>query len=103
MRSGTVRIMILLLISTLLVSCAQGGKSDEPVSHTYSTDTEYTDEHEEITWELIQMADHNPQLRALLEKSVDMAYRMNSDPDTNPVSDLESYYDFIDHCYKGLP
>ncbi len=68
-----------------------------------TTDQLRTEEHEEITWDLIQIVEHDPALKALLEKSIAKAHEKNPDPNTNPVSDLESYYAFVDHCYHALP
>lgn len=68
-----------------------------------TTDRIRTGEHEEITWDLIQIVEHDPVLKALLEKSIAKAHEMNPDPNTNPVSDLESYYAFVDRCYHALP
>ncbi len=59
--------------------------------------------HEDITLDLIQLAEHDPALKALLEKSIGQARKLNPDTDTNPVTDLESYYSFIDRCYRSLP
>ena len=67
-----------------------------------TTDQVRTDAHEAITWDLIQITEHDPSLKALLEKSIAQAHAMNPDPDTNPVSDLESYYAFVDRCYRAM-
>lgn len=77
--------------------------ADSVTAGAVSTDLLRSDEHQDITWDLIQMTEHDPELKALLEKSIAQAYAMNPDPDTNPVSDLESYYAFLDRCYLGLP
>ncbi|MBO6052517.1 MAG: phosphatidylserine decarboxylase [Clostridia bacterium] len=94
-----------MIILLTLVSCGQNGRraEDGVTAHAVSSDLVRTDEHEDITWDLIQMAEHDPALKAMLEESVAQAYRMNPDPDTNPVSDLESYYAFLDRCYLCLP
>ncbi len=68
-----------------------------------TSDLVRTDEHEEITWDLVQLVEHDASLKALLEKSIAQAYEMNPDPNTNPVSDLESYYAFVDRVYRSLP
>lgn len=59
--------------------------------------------HEPITLDLIRLVSHSPELRALLEQAIAQARRMNPDPDTNPVSDLESYYAFLDRCARCMP
>ena len=101
-RIGGILVLIILLT---LISCGQNGRraEDGVTAHAVSSDLVRTDEHEDITWDLIQMAEHDPALKAMLEESVAQAYRMNPDPDTNPVSDLESYYAFLDRCYLCLP
>ena len=38
-----------------------------------------TEEHEPITWDLIQMVEHDAELKALLEKSIEQAAEMNPD------------------------
>jgi len=68
-----------------------------------TTDLFRTAEHEEITWDLIQLLDHDSQLKALMEKAIAQAKAANPDPFSNPVSDLSAYYRFIDRCYRALP
>lgn len=48
------------------------------------------------TKELIKMVETDPVLKAELTESISLAQRINSDPKTNPVANLEDYYDFID-------
>ena len=108
MRCKIISLMLSMMICFSLVSCGQDqGEQEPPADKTSasfgSTDLVRTDGHEEITWDLIQMAEHDADFKALLEKSIAQAYKMNPDPDTNPVCDLESYYAFIDRCYTGLP
>ena len=79
-----------------LVSCSSHGGAGPSGGNV-------TAQHEEITLELIRLTEEDPGFKALLEKSVAQAHEMNPDPDTNPVFDLESYYDFIDRCYIGMP
>ena len=69
----------------------------------FSTDLLRTEEHEEITWDLILLIGHDPQLKQLLEKSIQKAHEINPDPDTNPIDSLESYYCFIDRIVKAMP
>lgn len=79
------------------------GAISEVTAAGIATDIVRDESHEDITWDLIQMAEHDPQLKAMLEKSVAQAKEMNPDPDTNPVTDLESYYEFLDRCYTAMP
>ena len=68
-----------------------------------TTDFRPSEEHEAITRDLIAMVNHDPKLKAMLETSIAQAHALNPDPDTNPVSDLESYYAFLDRCYTAMP
>ena len=68
-----------------------------------TTDILSSEKHEQITWELIRMVEHDQQLKALLETAIRQAAEMNPDLQTNPVQDLESYYDFIDWSAKAMP
>lgn len=100
--------VVVLCICLSLVTWVPGNGRSEPEAdsgsvHRVTTDMKRTEDHEAITWDLIQMVEHNADLRRLLEKSIEQARQMNPDPDTNPVSDLESYYDFIDHCWLCMP
>ena len=57
----------------------------------------------EAALSMMNCLESDPELMALMEKSIAAAAQINPDPDTNPVSDLESYYAFLDRCYLGLP
>ena len=47
--------------------------------------------------------EHDPELMALMEKSIAMAQEINPDINTNPVRSVEDLYEFIDMSVKGLP
>jgi len=94
--------ILLMLLTVILIMSGMSVCFGEAAESGLTVDLVRTDAHEEITWDLIQMVDHNPSLKVLLEKSIRQAHDMNPDPDTNPVSDLDSYYAFIDRCYRCL-
>lgn len=106
-----VTILLILVMVMAFTACGQGSASGEGTGELetnlpYSgptTDQLRSDAHQDITWDLIQMVDHDPELRALLEKAIVQAHEMNPDPDSNPVTDLDSYYAFIDRCYTCMP
>ena len=75
----------------------------ETKDHWITTDQSRTEEHEEITWDLILLVEHDPGLKELLRKSIRKAKESNPDPDTNPVDSLTSYYAFIDRIVKAMP
>lgn len=57
----------------------------------------------ETTQELIDMVEADPQLKAMLEKSIARAAEINPDTVTNPVRTLEQYYDFIEYAMTAMP
>lgn len=59
--------------------------------------------HEPITECLIQMVNHNTELKSLLIKSIELAKKKNPDKNTNPAQTIEEYYDFIDWASKAMP
>ena len=59
--------------------------------------------HAPITAELIRLTEEDPALKALLEQAIRQGLRLNPDPDTNPVRDPETYFNFIDHCARCMP
>jgi phosphatidylserine decarboxylase len=59
--------------------------------------------HEPITKQLIIMVEHNPELKKMLIKSIEMAKRINPDRTTNPAQTLEEYYAFVDWAAKAMP
>lgn len=68
-----------------------------------TSDIRQTGEHQPITWDLIRMVEHNPELKSLLEESIRKAAELNPDRRTNPVYSLYSYYAFIDRSALALP
>lgn len=79
---------IFLLVVFSMVSCS---KSDDKA------------EHEPATLELIALADHNPEFKSLLIKSIELAKIENPDKQTNPAQTLDEYYAFIDWAGKCMP
>ena len=68
-----------------------------------TSDIRQTGEHQPITWDLIRMVEHNPELKSLLQESIRKAAELNPDRRTNPVYSLDSYYAFIDRSALALP
>ena len=95
------RICILICLAGILLcsvtSCRAGGESvqNEYADVTevgsgegFGTDIHYTDEHEDITWDLVILVEHDRELKELLEKSILQARQMNPDPDMSPLDSL---------------
>jgi len=70
-----------------------------PASTVFSADNN----HKQITRELINLVETNPEIKNMLESSIAEAQKINPDPKTNPVQSLPEYYDFIDEASKLLP
>lgn len=96
-----------LIISFLIVALLSfGGCSQKPAKTEVNNEQEdeaITTEHQMITEDLMRILDHDSDLKALFEKAIAQAHTQNPDPDTNPVKDLNTYYEFIDRCYTCLP
>ena len=59
--------------------------------------------YEKSTEDFITMMDHNPELKALLIKSIEKAKATNPDKESNPAQNLEEYYKFLDWASKAMP
>ncbi len=76
---------------------------EEETTPALTTDIRRTGKHEALTWDLIQMVEHDRGLKALLEQAIRQAAEINPDRQTNPVYSLETYYAFIDRSVQALP
>ena len=79
---------ILLAVLTLFITCK---KSEKRVQYG------------EATQELVALMDSNPELKAMLETSIQKAKEINPDKNTNPAHNLTEYYDFINWAEKAMP
>ncbi|HUS76302.1 MAG TPA: phosphatidylserine decarboxylase [Methanothrix sp.] len=61
------------------------------------------DNHKNITRDLIDLVEENPEIGNLLEASIAEAKEINPDPKANPVQSLSDYYDFIDSTSELIP
>lgn len=60
-------------------------------------------EYGKATKELIELLDSNPELKSMLESSIQKAKEINSDRNTNPAQSLEEYYAFITWAETTMP
>ena len=60
-------------------------------------------QHTEAVSELIRLMDGNPDVKALLEKSIAKAAVVNPDRKYNPAQTLTEFYDFVDWNVRQLP
>lgn len=94
--------LVAMLLAFMLVLSACGRKepsTSEPPAPSAAT----TAAHEPITQELINILENHPDVKNLLQKSIDMAKEINPDPKTNPAQTLEEYYDYVDWAAKAMP
>ncbi len=62
-----------------------------------------TKEYGTATKALIEILHNNPEVKTMLESSLEKAMHMNPDKQTNPVQNLEEYYDFVTYCETAMP
>lgn len=55
------------------------------------------------TQRLVQMLEKDTQLKALLEKSIAQAAKINPDPQTNPAQNLKAYIEYVNWAEKAMP
>lgn len=58
--------------------------------------------HEPSTIKFINLL-NDKELKSLVEKAIDLSYAQNSNPDNNPVKNLEDLFDFLDWSVKCMP
>ena len=57
----------------------------------------------EASLSLMEYLEADPELTALMEKSIAAAAEINPDPDYNPVQSVEEFYDFLDWATTCMP
>lgn len=73
------------------------------MSCTIKNDTKVEMKRSEASMKLQKYLEEDPKLMAMMEKSINKAYEINSDPNTNPVSNINELYNFIDWNVTSLP
>ncbi|USZ67581.1 phosphatidylserine decarboxylase [Halorussus salilacus] len=63
----------------------------------------WTGEYNDVTRKLIALTEADPELRDLLEQSIQKANKQNPDQSTNPVDDLTDYFRFVDRMSQLIP
>ena len=102
------RTLLLLLTLTLLLSgtacrSQQPQTSPSPTPAASPQASPEQSAHEPSTQALIKILEENPDVKALLEKSIAKAKEINPDPETNPAQTLEGYYEYLDWAAKAMP
>lgn len=86
------KLMMPLVLLLYILSVSSCSKSDDN-----------TIDHQPSTLELIALADQNPEFKALLIKSIEIARTENPDKKTNPAQNLDEFYSFIDWACVCMP
>lgn len=94
--------ILLPLFFVLLLSLCACGNTDGAKEESANTQEEAT-AHEPITQELIDILEEDPEVKGLLEKSIELAKEVNPDKKTNPAQSLEEYYEYVDWAAKAMP
>ena len=79
-----------LSISAFLISCS-------------ITKTTSENNYEAKTKELIEIVANNPEIKSLLTKAINKAKEINPDTATNPVKNLDDFYQFISWAETAMP
>ena len=88
MKRLSVYLLLSLMIIIMTLSCT-----------TVKAEKERAD----ITKDFIAIMDSDPELKALMEKSIEKGVAVNPDRKTNPVQSLDEFYDYLDWCAVCMP
>ena len=96
-------ILVVLLAMVLIVMTALKTVPADRNESLNDTPVASEEEHAPMTKELMSLLEDDPDLKALMEKSLAAAAEINPDPDTNPAQNLEEFYDFLDWAAVCMP
>lgn len=82
--------LTLFILLVIVSSCTQNKSAEHS-------------EYAPATSELVKLVENNPDVKSMLEHSIEKARQINPDTSTNPVGNLEEYYGFVSHCEKAMP
>lgn len=88
MKRLSVYLLLALMLIIMTVSC---------------TTVKAEQERADITKDFIAIMDSDPELKALMEKSIEKGVAVNPDRKTNPVQSLDEFYDYLDWCAVCMP
>lgn len=100
------RAAALLLALSLLCGLSACGKTVSPTPTPAPTPTATAApeaQRQPMTKALMGILEENPEVRTLLEESIEKAREINPDKATNPAQTLEEYYDYIDWACTAMP
>jgi len=97
---------ILSLSFLILFSCKKNNNEDKSDQITTSELVKLEDQNSNYgvkTLELINLVEHNPEIKSLLLTSIEQAKKVNPSKQTNPAQTLEEYYQFVSWTENVMP
>ena len=88
------RIVALILVLSVMLAMLPAWAEPAPVIELTRS---------EPSLSMQQMLEADPDLMALMEKSIESAAKSNPDPDTNPVRNVNDLYDLLDWAAQCMP
>ena len=55
------------------------------------------------TQELMSLVENDPELKSMLVASIEKAHQINPDRNTNPVHNLDEYFEFVTYVETAMP
>lgn len=98
-----ISLLLSLALFLSMAACRKAAPTPSPSPSPSPVVSAEPSAHKESTLALIKILDKNPEVKALLEKSIEKAKKINPDPKTNPAQTLEQYYDYIDWAAEAMP
>ena len=99
-------ILLLFVMTTLLISCVNNNVKNTTESTTENISIINVDsktKRSESSVKLKKYLDDDPELMAMMVKSINLAREINPDKNTNPISNVEELYNFIDWNMTAIP
>ena len=93
-------VLVITLFAGMVKTRANAGR--EAVKEEIGESEEQT-ERSAASKELKKYLDEDPELLAMLEKSIQKAAEINPDMDSNPVRSVDDFYDLVDWNVKAMP
>ena len=102
-KTERITIFALILFSAFCISACSLGVNINDTEEIQDIKTEKVVERQKITNDLIVLLDADPELKKMMQESIDIASVNNPDKKTNPVQSLDDYYDFLDWSATCMP
>ena len=102
--------IFLFVVTIILASCTNNSiinntknTTINTTENTESANAEKNTKRSETSLKLKKYLEDDKDLMAMMVKSIDLAHEINPDPKTNPISNVEELYNYIDWNVSVLP